>query len=573
MNSMEQNQPEGTVKKPEASVEMIRFSGGNKFTFKPKEKIILVGPNNSGKSQTLREIFGITANGNQNRQVVVKEVTIKKEGTSDDLKRFLDAKLDAKAELQDGYYSHNHWKMHMTHIQFWDQQYLTNGLAPGFIKNISADRRLQICKPPNRVDPHEQKSAPQHILFEDSSLMNSVSNLFKQAFRKDLMFDFRSKTLRIHVGVKPNDGLVDRAGDDYTNAVRDNPLLHEQGDGMKSYAGILFETVVSNLDINLLDEPEAFLHPPQMRHIGKTLASEVGGQLFVATHSSDIMRGFLEGIKGDVRLLRIHREGSKNFVKEAKSEIVQELWKDPVLRYSKALEGIFHEETIVCEAESDCRLLNAMADHLAENQHWKDTAYVPAGGKHHIRKIANVLRQVGVPVKAVFDIDFLAEENLVNETVKLFGVGGEWENIEPLWKQVDAAIKNNVKPKEPNEIKSELVSEINNCDSNDLPSKSDLTNILKQDSPWNMVKRYGKDGIPKGNAQTIYEELKEKLENIGIYVIDKGEIENFYREIGKHGTGFVTELLISVQLDNPKLEDLRNFVKSVHQGSHAPLPE
>jgi len=483
------------------------------------------------------------------------------------LKRF----LDANAKLQNGYYSHNDWVMYRNHIQFWDQQYLTNGLAPGFIKNISADRRLQICIPPNRVDPHEQKSAPQHILFEDSSLMNSVGNLFKRAFRKDLMFDFRSKTLRIHVGVKPNEGLVDRAGDDYTNAIRDNPLLHEQGDGMKSYAGILFETVVSNLDINLLDEPEAFLHPPQMRHIGKTLSSEVSGQLFVATHSSDIMRGFLEGIKGDVRILRIHREGCQNLVKEAKSKIVQELWNDPVLRYSNALEGVFHEETIVCEAESDCRLLNAIADYVSENnnQHWKDTAYVPAGGKHTIKKIANVLRQVGVPVKAVFDIDFLAEANLVEETVKVFG--GEWENIKPLWKQVDTAVRDGVKPKSPSEIKNMLYDKINECEPDILPLKTDIIEIMKQDSAWNMVKRFGKVVIPTGHAQTNYNSMKEKLEKIGIYIIDNGEIENFCREIPGHGTKFVTNLMTDLPLGDSRLKELRDFVKHVHKGCHAPL--
>jgi len=55
----------------------------------------------------------------------------------------------------------------------------------------------------------------------------------------------------------------------------------------------LFEIVVSERDITLLDEPEAFLHPPQMRRLSETLSSEVKGQLIVATHSSDILRGFL----------------------------------------------------------------------------------------------------------------------------------------------------------------------------------------------------------------------------------------------------------------------------------------
>lgn len=202
---------------------------------------------------------------------------------------------------------------------------------------------------------------------------------------------------------------------------------------MKSYAGILFESIVSDLDITLIDEPEAFLHPPQMRRLGETLASEVNGQLFGATHSSDILRSFLEGTQGGVHILRISRDGDVNVVMEASRVTIKGLWEKPELRYSNALEGIFHEQTIICEDDSDCRLINSVADHLDSNSpnQWLDTAYVPTGGKHGVAKVADVLRKVGVPVKAVFDIDFLSEQSLVKSTT--FAFGGDWDEICPLW--------------------------------------------------------------------------------------------------------------------------------------------
>lgn len=245
--------------------------------------------------------------------------------------------------------------------------------------------------------------------------MKRISSLFRQAFGHDLMINYRGgSVIPIHVGQVPSTDIGHPVSDPYVDAMKNNPLLHEQGDGVKSYAGILFEAVVSEIDITLIDEPEAFLHPPQMRRLGETLASEVKGQLFVATHSSDIMRGFLEGTKGRVRMLRIRREGNKNFVSEAAPDTVKELWNTPALRYSNALEGVFHEQAILCEDHSDCRLFNAVADHLAETQvgPWLDTAYIPTGGKHAIPTIASILRKVGVPVKAVFDIDFCATKTI-----------------------------------------------------------------------------------------------------------------------------------------------------------------
>lgn len=554
-------------KKPTAFVSEISFSGGQKFEFSTDEKIILVGPNNSGKSRSLREILGLASVPHNQRPLVVKSLQIGKFGNSGDLQKF----LEKNADFVDGNYRYKDWQMPHSNLQSWDRPALTSGLAPGFIKKIDANNRLNICEQQDSISPGQQKSRPQQVLYDDDSLMKKVSELFRKAFGQDLMFDFRGgRKLPVHVGSLPDESLIDRVSDAYVTSVRSNPLLDTQGDGMKSYAGILFETIVSDLSITLLDEPEAFLHPPQMRRLGETLAAEVQGQLVIATHSSDIMRGFLEGTKGSVRVLRIRREGDKNFVSEAAPDVIKELWSRPELKYSNALDGIFHEETIICEDDSDCRLFNAIADHLAANssENWKDTAYVPTGGKHGVRKVAAVLRNIGVPLKAVFDIDFLNDKNLVEETVKAFG--GEWDDFKDLWNRVDKAVRGGISPKPIEDIKKDLLSVIDNWTSGTAP-KSEFKAALRANSAWDHVKQYGKVGIPNGDAQKDFESLKNKLEDIGIYLVPVGEVENFCPSVGSHGPKFVTKLLSEVPFDDPQLRDLRDFVEIVHKGPHAPL--
>src|SRR3954452_10968168 len=44
--------------------------------------------------------------------------------------------------------------------------------------------------------------------------------------------------------------------------------LEKEGDGMRSFVGILLHVLLSNDMISLVDAPEAFLHPPQARLIG-----------------------------------------------------------------------------------------------------------------------------------------------------------------------------------------------------------------------------------------------------------------------------------------------------------------
>jgi len=559
---------ESVAKKPSASISRLVFSGGSEFNLEPNEKIIVVGPNNSGKSQSLREILAICQNGKKERPTVIAELEVAKEGSTEELRKF----LEDEGAYVNGAYRYEDWTIPENHIQFWGNPYLNHGLLLGFIKKIAADDRLKICEQQDSISPGDQKSKPQHVLYDDEALMSKISALFKRAFGKDIMFDFRGgKRLPIHVGDLPkSDAGVDRVGDSYVKEVRKNPLLDKQGDGMKSYAGILFEAVVANRDVTLIDEPEAFLHPPQMRRLGETLSSEVDGQLIVATHSSDIMRGFLEGTRGRVRILRIRREGDVNIVREASSTVIKELWEKPELRYSNALEGIFHEQTIICEDDSDCRLINSVADYMSTEsaEQWQDTAYVPTGGKHGIPKVAGVLRRIGVPVKAVFDIDFLAERELVAAAVDAFG--GVWSEVEPLWTRVDAAVRNGIKAKTVAEIKQNIVAILDKSEDEALP-KGDVIEAMKQGKSWAEVKKYGTRGIPKGNAQVDFNVLRDKLEEIGIFLVPVGEIENFCPEIGSHGPKFVTKLLSGVPLGDQRLGELRAFVERVHKGCHGSL--
>lgn len=555
------------MKKPTVSLEELTFSSNQVVSLNKEEKIILVGPNNSGKSQVLRDIIGVSKEGSRHRPVAIKNIKLAKSSGSSELISF----LELEAIFDNGRYEYKNWSIRENFVKMWDDPYLTNGLADGFIKNIDANDRLSICEQQLSIADGEQKSKPQHLIYDSEALMEKVSKLFRNAFGKDLMINFRGgKVIPIHVGDKPPVYLKNKVGDEYVKYVKNNPLLNKQGDGMKSYAGIIFETIASDMDITLLDEPEAFLHPPQMRRLGEMLASEVSGQLIVATHSSDILRGFLEGTRGSIRILRLRREGAQNFVAEAESKVIQELWERPTLRYSNALESIFHEQAILCEDDSDCRLINAVADYLeaTDSTPWMDTAYIPTGGKHGIPKIASVLRKVGVPVKAVFDIDLLSDAALTKETVEAFG--GDWKTIQPYWMRVDAAIRGGNKPKSNDEIKVEIRVIIDEAAPDELP-RSSILEAMKQGKSWNIVKRFGSVVIPNGDAQRDFACLQSNLESIGIYIISVGEIENFCKELGSHGPKFVTKLLSELSLEDVRLTELRNFVSRIHKGPYGPL--
>ena len=101
---------------------------------------------------------------------------------------------------------------------------------------------------------------------------------------------------------------------EYIAAIRALPLLTEQGDGMKSFIGLMLGLLAGQFQIVLVDEPEAFLHPPQARLLGRKLATEVprGTQVFVATHSSDVLQGLLDPDDANVTVVRLTRRGHES---------------------------------------------------------------------------------------------------------------------------------------------------------------------------------------------------------------------------------------------------------------------
>lgn len=549
----------------------IIFSTGSKVKIKSNEKIIIVGSNNSGKSQSLREIMLILENGPHEKHIIIKDLVLNKSG-SFDMKMNV---IKNSSPSTNGWHYIGDAHIHESHAKILTtEKYLKNSFHKVFAQNIEAQKRLSICEQQDNISDETPASKPQHYLYRSQDLSKKISKLFKQSFGSELLINYRGGSkIPIHVCKEFNHSISqNQVSDDYVNELKKSPLLDKQGDGIKSYAGILFEAIATEKQITLIDEPEAFLHPPQMRKLGETLSSEVEGQLFVATHSSDILRGFMEGTKGNIRILRIRREGNKNFIHEAAPETIKKLWEKPQLKYSNALESIFHEQAIICEDDSDCRLINAVADHLEKTHGNKilDTAYIPSGGKHAIPKIASTLRNIGVPIKAVFDIDFLSDENLIKETVIAFG--GQWEEFQALYRNLNSAVCKGVAPKSNQEIKDEIINIISQADINDLP-KSQITESLKKGKSWSIVKHNGKIAIPNGDPSRFFKELISKLEAIGIFLIMVGEIENFYKSIGGHGPKFVTKLLTEVDLEDPDLRELREFVQHVHDGAHAPIDD
>lgn len=73
--------------------------------------------------------------------------------------------------------------------------------------------------------------------------------------------------------------------------------------------------------------------------------------------------------------------------------------------------------------------------------------------------VAEILRKIGVPVKAVFDMDFLSDCTLGKSAVEAFG--GNWDELSPLWNRIDSEVRKGIKSKNAKEIKDEIIKLLN----------------------------------------------------------------------------------------------------------------
>ena len=174
----------------------------------------------------------------------------------------------------------------------------------------------------------------------------------------------------------------------------------------------------------LIDEPESFLHQPQATMMGHIIEEATKNkQCFISTHSEHLIRGLLDSCPNRVKIIRITRKDNENKLHLLNNEDLMAIWSNPLLKHSNIMSGIFYENVVLCESDSDCKLYSIINDSLKEaNNHYSNSLFVSCGGKHRIADIAGALRSLNVDLRIVTDIDILNEDKTIKKMVEKMAV-------------------------------------------------------------------------------------------------------------------------------------------------------
>ena len=339
---------------------------------------------------------------------------------------------------------------------------------------------------------------------------------------------------------------------------------------MRSFTTVMLHVLLAaNHSIQFLDEPEAFLHPPQARLLGEYIASERESdtQLFIATHSTDILDGLLASGGSKVRIIRIQRDGDVNRIKELSKERTASIANDTLTRYSGVFKGIFYERVFITESDSDCMFYSSILNtRSVVGDQQPDVLFIHASGKHRMAKLATTLRSLDVPVSVIADIDILNEENAFRGLVE--SLGGSWDDIAHHWRAVKNGVEAIRPPLNAEQVKSMLLKEIEPVSGiEDFPKTTErsVKRIFRSVSPWDNVKQAGKGALSTGPVSINYNHLEDKCSRFGLWIVPVGELEGFCKTMqASHGPAFVEKILEERVLEtDTELKSAREFISKI----------
>ena len=550
----------------------IVLSDGTKFDIPKSGVVILVGPNNAGKSQSLKDLQGLARHGESSykpRSIV--RSTFNKDRALD-IGEWVSRTMPSV--MREGV-PHHHvegWALvpASTIVNQWTSDRL-DVLTHMFILFADGTSRLVAGNSQSNIDfSTEPPTHPIQHAYMKPDLERELGGRCRAAFGLDVTVDrLGGSVISLRLGDRPHyehDSGIPTT--DYLNQLKSLPKLEEQGDGIRSYMGLILHILAGMHEIMLVDEPEAFLHPPQARLLAKVLAEQAEAkQVFLATHSSDIVQGALEA-GGSTTIVRITRHGDVNHAAMLKDEDVKDLWSDPLLRYSSVLDGLFHDAVILCESDSDCRYYQAVLDGIrgpsieGGSSREPQLLFTHCGGKARLASVVNALRAVSVPVVVVADFDILRSASDVERLV--VALGGDFELVRTDLTIVSAQLTSDVKPLRKLALKDELLQRIDANDGQivDVRAVRDLRAMLHSETGWDKAKRSGISAVPHGEARAACERLAANLKGVGLLVVPVGELEGFAPAIGGHGPAWVTEVLQNSLHVSPS-RDAHDFVTSI----------
>lgn len=552
------------------------------LSFKPKgnsainigQLTVLVGPNNSGKSQTLKDIRQFTSSGSNDRLVILdnvqvtlptqeelrREVSVRPHENSSDHINITGVRDDLLTQASFG--PHKKWFEHT--FQALDdsnrEKEVLRSLGTCFIGYLGAEARFKLTISSAAFNPRSEapSNAIQSLFAADSSVQEELREAFRKAFNMDIALDWGAMT-KLYLRVARDFGDIPDSKAAIDSLMADKNELETQGDGFRSFAGIALALLTYPTRMLLLDEPEAFLHPAQARVLGRWIgqqASKRPAQIVIATHSSDFLAGLFAG-SDDATIMRLNRTSDGTSYHEIPHEVTGALIESPLLSSQPVLDALFHKGVVICEGDPDRAVYQTVAQRYLDEDEF---LFIHSNGKDAAKLPAELLHKSGTPVCVIVDFDILNSEKVLNDIAKALTGDILDSNTRRLRQEISIAIESKSQEQSLEELKGNIAAWSSEMHQDLRLARRSLVSLARAGSnKWERAKKRGiscMSGAKEAEARGLIEELAK----FGVFVVPCGELES-WMELGRpKGSGWNQAALQALHA-NSCPEGLKNFVE------------
>ena len=391
---------------------------------------VFVGPNNSGKSKVLTEIEQYCRNGNQDANALILDELTFEGLTGENVMQAINHLTLPPNQGEALTVNHLFIGSRYGRRQLLIDQLINCLEYPNpnraafcswFLTHntliLDGRNRINLINSQGAGDLQQSPQTSFQVLFRNDLKRHEVRRIVHEAFGSHFVID---PTLlgqfRIRLSDRAPINDVEERGI-HAEAVKfhsEAQLIDYASDGVKAFTGIITEVIAGDPRVILIDEPEAFLHPSLASKLGYEVsraALSADKRVFVSTHSSAFVMGCIHS-GAPVNIIRLTYRGGVSTSRVLPSTEILELMRNPLLRSTGVLSGLFYEFVVVTESDADRAFYQEINERLLRfKPEWgiPNCLFINAQNKQTIQTIIRPLRQLGIPTIGIVDVDVIKE--------------------------------------------------------------------------------------------------------------------------------------------------------------------
>jgi ABC-type cobalamin/Fe3+-siderophores transport system ATPase subunit len=395
---------------------------------------IFVGPNNSGKSKILSEIDLFAQTGQKLADTVILDGGTFIGMSADQADAAIDQltvppneneHLPVHEVILSSQRGRSRLGREQLRSAIRDPSHNPQAFASWFLGHLTlkldGPSRVGLVVPQAAGDLQKPSHSTLQLLFRDNHRRGIVRRIVEEAFGAYFVIDpTELGRLRIRLSSRPPTSELEEKGihEAAVNFHAAAAPIEFSSDGVKAFAGIMIALYASNPRVLLVDEPEAFLHPALASKLGYEIsraAVESDKRVFASTHSPTFVMGCIQS-GAPVNIIRLTYRSGVPTARLLPSQEIIEMMRNPLLRSTNVLNGLFYEFVVVTESDTDRAFYQEINERLLRYKpEWgiPNCLFLNAQNKHTIPTILRPLRKLGIPAAGIVDVDILKEGGAV----------------------------------------------------------------------------------------------------------------------------------------------------------------